>query len=378
MTDDDRAEQAFRDALAQHAADPGFQPLQLPAPRKRNWNRWLPAAAAVVLVAAIAIPLLIGRMNGAGGTSAAPMQAPEATSVQQDQVPTPTAGWRWESYRGLTYQVPWGWDYDSAPRSDWCTDSKYRYEGPFVDQVPDFRTVADVACRRDIRTARMAMFASVQPVDSGDRGWDLPAGWSVLASSAVDGYRVEVVYPDAQVDLAQRIVASVRPLPEVDANGCPAAPELATNAGAVPPRQPGVRFVSRVSVCQYDLNRAPALLASRTESVSVAVSMQRELDEAPVGVGPDDAGCSSTGDSAVLVRLWAADGQTQDVYVRYSGCQGNGIFDGTTSRTLTMDVCGAVLAPPAGLTSATRAVAKVCPWGEVPKPSPAPTPSKTR
>ena len=100
---DDRAERALRDALQQHADEPDFQPMELPKTvvSRSGLPRWLPAAAAVVLVAAVAIPLAISRFSGSSPSSAVPAAAPESgpSDAASNAEPTASApvsrpGWR--------------------------------------------------------------------------------------------------------------------------------------------------------------------------------------------------------------------------------------------------------------------------------------------
>jgi len=100
MTDpnrpDDRAERAFREGLRQHADEPEFEPLKLDTgPARRRWPRWLPVAAAIVLIAAVAIPLVLNLRTTGGTTAAAPAEA-DATTDRSSSA-APTSGWRWES-----------------------------------------------------------------------------------------------------------------------------------------------------------------------------------------------------------------------------------------------------------------------------------------
>lgn len=369
--DDDRAEQAFRSALNEHADEPDFQPLQLTPAKPRARLRWVPAAAVLAIVAAFAIPAMLNRTGVASeGSAAAPMQATPADRASPDSVPTGRPGWRWESYRMLTYQVPASWGYGWAPGSDWCAaGGNATPTGPFVDVAPETRAVRAILCPRDIPPDRLAMFVSVHRADAPNRGWAVPSGWAV-ASAELSGYTIEVVHPASQRELARQIVATVRPLPQVDGNGCPAASPF--GGSAIPSAQPSLPGLSRASLCQYDLTSTPALLATKSLEAIPAAQLRSILESAPNGSGPDDTSCSSTGDTAVLVRFWSADDQVRDVLVRYSGCGGNGIVTGTTSRELTTEACRAVMAPPITFTSGSGKAGTMC------APAPTPTPSKTR
>ena len=376
MTDpdqpDDRAERAFRDGLRQHADEPDFEPLKLDPGKtsRRRWPRWLPIAAAIVLVAAVAVPLVLNLRTTGGITAAAPAEADATADRGSSAAPTP--GWRWESYRVLSYQVPTSWGYDWAPTTDWCTgrpvSSQY---GAFVDIAPETRAVAMILCPRDIPAEQLRMFVSVRAVDAPDRGWDLPSGWKV-ASTDLAGYRLEVVHPDDEARVAQEVVASVRPLGDVDANGCSAVSTIRTKEQ--PGRQPAITDPDRVSLCQFDLAKEPGLLASKPLTGSEATQVTKALASAPRGSGPDES-CRATGDTAVLARLWQGTA-VQDVFVRYSGCTGNGIFDGTGSRELTGEACHAVMIPPLVFTTGHGEAATMCAPAPTPSASPSGTPTR--
>jgi len=272
----------------------------------------------------------------------------------------------------LSYQVPTSWGYGWSPTTDWCTGRPATPAyGAFVDIAPETRAVAMILCPRDIPADRLRMFVSVHAVDAADRGWDLPSGWKVV-STDLDGYRLEVVHPEDETRVAQEIVASVRPLGTVDPNGCPAAAAI----GQVqPPRQPAITDPNRVSLCQYDLAKEPALLASKPLTGYEATQVAEALASGRRGSGPDDVSCRAIGDTAVLARLWQGE-NVQDVFVRYSGCTGNGVFYGGCTRQLTREACQAVLVPPLVFTTGHGEAAELC--APAPAPSAAPSGTPTR
>lgn len=383
---DRRAEWALRDGLRTHAEQADFRPLYVARVRRPSWTRWLPAAAAILLVAVIAIPLLIGRLAGSGGTSAVPMDAPrdsgataagsagaQPTAGLEATPPAAAPGWRWESYRSLMYQVPAAWEYDFAPGTAWCaTGTGDVPSDPFVDVAPETVGVNAIACPRDLPAKRLTTFVTVRPA-STDRGWDLPSGWK-SASIVEGGYRVEVVHPSAQAQLAVQIISTVQPLSELDGNGCPAVSPFST---ASPSFQTLFSGLARASVCQYDLRTAPALLASRSLDALQAAGLRATLDSAPAGSGPDETSCTAEGDTAVLVRLWGPDDTHQDVLVRYSGCSGNGIVGLGEPRRLTSNACTEVMQLPIAFTRGHGKAARLC-IGEEEEATPTPGPTKTR
>ncbi|MFT4215874.1 MAG: hypothetical protein QM619_01635 [Micropruina sp.] len=360
--DDDRAERAFRDALHAHAGEPGFAPLTILVPtakERRGLPRWVPFAAALVLVAAVAIPLVLNRVAGSD-TSAVPAVAPERAS----DGPTPTSsapitaarnGWRWESHRVLSYQVPDRWDYAYAPRADWCADNEAdRPSQPFVDLAPDLGVVRAIGCLGELPAKRLQMFVTVHAAAGFNRGWNMPDGWKV-ASKEVSGYVIEVVHTDAFATVADQILATVQPLAGIDPNGCPAHSTLESGTIGAAAGNGSLE----VSLCQYDLaTPTPQLVASKLLDSDAGRTVTAALAAAPKGSGPDSA-CTGAGSTAAMVRQWRGANVT-DTVVRYSGCQGNGIVGGSASRKLTRDACEAVLQPPLVFTTGSGEAGKLC------------------
>lgn len=375
---DDRAARAFRETFSKHADDGGFQPLtvaEATASGRRGLPRWLPVAAAAVVVAAIAIPVVLNLRGPApasapGDHAPAPERATGAASTADDARP----GWRWESRRTLSYQVPVSWGYGWSPASDWCASGGQQGTGPIVDIAPDNRAVRAIACPRAIPAGQLPTFVSVVATDdTADRGWDLPAGWSVTRGADIDGYRVEVVHSAGQASVAEQIVESARPIGRQEPNGCLATADV-TDTGSDPVVRPSGVAPASASLCQYEVASGQLLAATRLPVIQ-AGRLARVLDEAPAGTGPDDASCELSGDTAAIVRLWYG-GLAQDVVVRYAGCTGNGVFTGTTTRVLTGEVCTTVLQPPLTFSTGHGAAGRLC--APVATPSASPTPSRTR
>lgn len=387
----DRAEQAFRDGLRQHADEPDFAPLELPtAARGRSrLPRWLPVAAAVVLLAAVAIPIVISQVSGGSRTMSAVPGGASAERAPGDVTAAPSTvatrtGSRWESYRVLSYQVPDSWGYGYALRADWCAEQADPPSGPFVALAAELVPIRAIGCLGDLPATYLQTFVSVRPVADPDRGWKLPAGWTATTSEEVDGYVVEVVHTESYATVADQIAASVRPIGEIDPNGCPARSALQPEAGK--PSVAGKALVP-VTLCQYDLAASPAqLVASKPLADNDdpleynARRVMAALAEAPKGSGPDDPSCTAAGDTAVLVRLH--DGSVpalgSTVVVRYSGCQGNGVFTAAGSHRLTAEACHAVLQRPLIFTTGHGPAGGLCtpPASGVPGQTPTPSPSR--
>ncbi len=377
----DRAERAFRDGLRQHADEVDFEPLELVTPTRSGGRipRWLPVAAVVALVAAVAIPLAITQFGG-GSSSAvpAPAQAERAPadsgsgSAPHAPGDAPRPGWRWESYRVLSYQVPQYWGYAWSPASDWCAAGRMKAApGPFVDLAPELRPVAMILCPRELPAGQLQMFVTVRSVTAADRGWDLPAGWTMATSKELAGYVVQVVHTNEFAQVAGQIIESVRPIGAVDPNGCPAVDVI--EDGGMPSKVAELDAPDRVSLCQYRPGEA-GLVASKLLTGAEGRSVAAALAAAPAGSGPDDTSCEASAPDFARARLWHGE-TASEVYVRYAGCRGNGIFDGGPSRKLTAEACRAVLQPPLVFTTGHGPAGELCMAPPVTGGEDAPTPS---
>ncbi|MCB0893498.1 MAG: hypothetical protein KDB51_17060, partial [Propionibacteriaceae bacterium] len=71
-------------------------------------------------------------------------------------------GWRWESYRVLSYQVPTTWGYGYAPDTAWCVGEGRTAYGAIVDLAGETRAVPSILCPRAIPLDRLPMFVSVR------------------------------------------------------------------------------------------------------------------------------------------------------------------------------------------------------------------------
>ncbi len=124
-----------------------------------------------------------------------------------------------------------------------------------------------------------------------------------------------------------------------------------------------------MSACRYLVPGSPSetdlpapLLASIQWQESDAADLIDAIDAAPPGSGPDDdKSCAPShrlGDELLVLRV--DDGtDVQEVVVRYSGCGGHGVDDGTTTRQLTGDLLQRLLVGPLAPSSLSGVVANL-------------------
>lgn len=201
--------------------------------RQRRRARVAGVAAAVAL--AVVVPLGVVTWAGSGDDGT---DDPQVADPAPDR-PSLEEGFRWESWHGVTVQVPDSWDYGSL--SDWCADGG-KVGTPRV-QRPG--TVANsIAC-----TPGSTYGLTFQEIDNNDDfewpvvtqtgdGWPDP---NFVGGRGIGGVLVMVATPDAE--LAHRVLDSMRRISATgDPNGCPAR---LTPGEATPPE-------GGLSVCRYD------------------------------------------------------------------------------------------------------------------------------
>jgi len=310
--------------------------------RRRAALQWtVTGAAAVGVAAAIAVPMALA--GGAADPVAAvdiaePSEAP-APPVYSGLSPVEPAdeGWRWETYRGVELQVP----------ADWHTGGTHQpcgwaYEDgtsvPYVSRPGG--VIAAVGCGPQPveRWVPYVEFGGFKPGLE-----ELEAGW---VRQTIQVGEVDVTVQADDADLLQRIVASARPVAEVDAVGCSVVHSTTESldarptTGALDPAQAG----PDAAVCQYALDEstgANELTGSSRLSADEVREFVDAVVAAPVGGGPDSpAGCvpdRRRGDVALVIRLPTTDGLREVVVWYAAGC-GNGADDGVTLRALTADL----------------------------------------
>jgi hypothetical protein len=348
----DRAEQAFRDALARRADDLDPRPLDPPVRRRRPLLPVLAAAAAVVLLA-VAVTWAVDNRRGSEGT-----RSPDAADVSDDAAPAD--GTRTVGFLDVEVEVPASWGDEYAPTDQWCVTS----DGNRPTRA-DFPTAPYVA--RDASSMPSTLVgcpesdapAPFPPVPS--RFWAphvqlLPAtytdaedgtatyeGWT-LTTRRVGSVVVQVL-TDGDAQVADAIIASAR-VRDTDDNGCSTQSSI-TAAEFVRPEPfdvTDVETVDEIAVCLYSRGSfSPAgLVGSRTIRGAAAQAELDAIKAAPAGGGPDTPETCSPdlyGDQGIVLRLRDQGEALGDLHVYFDWCFGNGFDDGTTRRALTTDSC---------------------------------------
>jgi hypothetical protein len=247
--------------------------------RARQRRRTHLAGGAAVVALALAVPATWVAVSGD--------DAPGPTDRTQTAAdPDPTDdGWRWESWHGVTVQVPDTWR--EGPLSTWCLDG----DEPTPRVQRPGGVTASIACTPSLGYG--LMFQDVD--DRTDFSWPIgrqdSGGWpeeNVVGARGMRGVLMTVVTPDE--DLAQRILDSAHPVDrDGDPNGC------ATRLGGEPVVPDGA-----VSVCRYDdtglLEQSEALVG---QDAGDAV---RALQAAPAPTTCADASAGSQPHGVVLLR----------------------------------------------------------------------------
>jgi hypothetical protein len=203
--------------------------------RARQKRRARVAGVAVAAALAVAVPVGVVTWphSGDGGNDDRRVadNTPDGPAVDE--------GYRWESWHGVTVQVPDTWDYGSL--GDWCANGG-TVGTPRVERPG---TVANMILCSPGSTYGL----SFQEIDNRDDfEWPVVSqtgdSWpdpNVVGGRGIGGVLVMVATPDGE--LARRVLDSMRRIPAAgDPNGCPAR---LTPGEATPPE-------GGLSVCRYD------------------------------------------------------------------------------------------------------------------------------
>lgn len=341
----DRAEQAFRDAFAEHGAE-DIEPVR--PPRRRLDARW--ALAAGVAVVALAVPgaLLLGGRDADSETPevAEPAQPADSASpgtpipvAHLSGLEAPEDGWKWVSRRDVAVQVPESWPYSSYSWMPWCLNSAVEPampEGPYVDSPEG--VIPYIGCP-EVGPEYVRMHV----------GFGEPSPADTAVKTSADGAAVYVVMeaePTTEEEaLADQILSTATTF-ERDHAGCtPVGPFTSVEDRPEPWDIGAAEGVSQVGVCRYSPypeEGEPNLSGSLVIEGEGAVGLVEGIAAAPEGVSGDPAGCMEGFDErgGVVLRVADASG-VHDVYLRVDGCRNLGFDDGVTQRQLT-DECRTV------------------------------------
>jgi hypothetical protein len=338
---DDRAEQAFRAALATRAAE--YQPEARGVPLAHPRRRWPAVLAAAVLL--VAVVLTGAALHSHGHRNAAPAELP--------------SGWRWESHANVMVAVPDAWGYAYAPDDQWCTqyDSDGKPQSPRTAPLPP-QGYVDTSLPGDASTSVLCAGGEVPPTAlfvvhlsflDHSEPTPVPLGWSDVTRT-VGGVGLDVVTDQEHRALADRILATAHVF-STDQNGCsdtsPIQDQL-VGRPSPPFDVDSLHQVDSIAVCQYQLDATgPALVASQLLTGASADAELTALQSASTNGGPDRGhGCSPADRGPTGTALLLRSGhQTHEMYAFYSGCARNGIDDGTNVRELTAENCRPLFGP---------------------------------
>lgn len=350
---DERAEQAFRQAIATLPAPDEVDPL---AARARAGRRRSAARVGAGLVVAmimvfgvLLVPRWVDRGLDGGRTDVARPAGPVATGYRD---PAPS-GWRTEQYRDVTFQVPDNWGYGFEPGTDWCVadDGTARPKARSYVALGQAGVVRDIACPP--QPSRLTTeHVAAQLSDAIQRPSKINGLW--LEIGIVDG--VEIRAYSADHALARRIAGS------------------ATRATADAPCQPALSIDPKVRpasfdltqtavtgdgiICQYDITEGSTVADLR------AVAHLRRADlaqlvEAVTAAPTTDYRCATTivGPSTEIALTVAVPtvGGTRLLTLRAGSCGDQdstsfgGFDDGLHVHRVTKATCRAALTAPARL-----------------------------
>lgn len=346
MSDQTRAEQAFRDAFAREADH--LAPAPRPVVRRRR--RW------PVLAAAAAVLVLVGGAGVVATMREDPAPRPTADdAIDPGALPAATDGWRWVTWRDVGVEVPASWVDGDEPGEDWCADTgrPVKPTGPYVARANNGMVLA-IGCFAE-EGPKPAVFGPAPMrimvphltfATAGEHGDGVTShdGWTATLRT-VGGVQLRLYTDPATSDVVEHVLGSLRTF-TTDAHGCDVTSPVQAEefVRPAPFDVTAVEDVDSISVCQYDRLPDPeavALTASRRIEGADASALLAAIRSAPAGGGPDrPEQCSDDllGSQALAVRLHH-DGGTDDLFVYYDHCSGNGYDDGTTRRELTADNC---------------------------------------
>lgn len=298
---------------------------------------------------AVASGLLLALLAGCGAadSSGETRPAPEPRTSPAESADGLPSGWRWESYRGVEVGVPASWDSGRSTgqvTSQWCSD-RATGGGPVVARPAWQTSMLCLSPGSGPKPGTLIEDAGVfVAFDSGKQRADGRQREGDRTTVTSDGVSVLV---QADPELRKQIISTIRTVDSVDSNGCPIAHPISSDQALRPHPSVDVAALSGVTAvagCKYGLGRAeksgPSLLSSLRVEGQHAAAAIAAIAAAPTGGGPDTPSTClpsvSYGDDAIVLRISSSDGE-HEVFLRYSGCDHNGLDDGFTERTLTAE-----------------------------------------
>jgi DNA-directed RNA polymerase specialized sigma24 family protein len=309
--------------------------------------------AAVSVATALVVPALVWAVSSAGPPVKTPAPDLQGLVASRPHV----GGWRWESWGGVEVQVPRSWG--SADLTQWCAE--HGTSGPAVDR-PELRS-GHVLCSlyddgRPTYTAGMLMrwAASSPRLSRADVAPDATTRIFTLGD-------VTLTLVDVDPAVGDAILASAQVIGSRDHQGCRPVQQLGGAGfladGPTAALRGGIgraSAVSAVSVCRYGFRggwSGTRLISSGRLTGAAADRTVAALRAAPVVGRPGrSAHCHLPEREFAVLELWpvqaagAAVEPPRSLLVRYDGCHGHGLYDGTTVRRLTPRVLRPVTAPP--------------------------------
>lgn len=293
MTDFD---QRVRDSLEAAAADSPDATVSLVpgAQRRLRRRRTVGGVVGAVVLVAVALPVGLSLGHGSGG------RADSTPPVVASDSPPPALaeGWRVETWRDLTLQVPDSWGYGSLDQ--WCVSnggagpeglgSVQRPEGvqtlvlcgPLIGYgVKFFDPAVDPPDLPGLEAGEVTRF---EPTNTSEAVLYPPGAW--LGFTVTDHAGALVVAEDRAT--AQRILDTAAHV-DVDPNGC------ATQAGS--PDTGAGSMEPRLSICRYGgdgwLQQSERLSAADTATALSEIGHGRLVNDA--------TGCAGTEDTQIVL-----------------------------------------------------------------------------
>jgi hypothetical protein len=285
-----------------------------------------------------------------GGLSAdAPPVTPRARPA-----PVDVSGWRWESWGGVEVQVPPAWGH--ADLTQWCADGGV--SGPAVDR-PETRS----------SHALCSLYDDGRPTYTAGLLLRWAASSPRLSRADVAPYAstriftlgdVTMTLVDVAPEVGDAILGSAQVVGSRDHHGCEPQQRLGGAGfladGPTAALRSGMRRAASVSVCRYGLRgdwSGTRLISSRLLTGPAARTLVEALRTAPrTSVAAPSRRCHVPEREFAVLELWpdrfdgAPAGGPASWLVRYDGCRGHGLYDGTAVRRLTSAVLRPILEPP--------------------------------